>query len=127
MKVREKGEWVTHWETETDTLIWQAEPIFGDFDGDGKNEIALLPWYRLNILDAATGKLKEQCTYLAEDESENPGLGGRAYGWFGAVDVDGDGQTEFLDMTECSTHESAARADHTRSHHFGSGHVRATR
>jgi outer membrane protein assembly factor BamB len=96
LSVRERGGWVTRWETETDTLIWQAEPIFGDFDGDGRNEIALLPWYRLTLLDAATGKLKEQCNYLAEDEHEIPGFGGRAYGWFGATDVDGDGQTEFV-------------------------------
>jgi putative pyrroloquinoline-quinone binding quinoprotein len=96
LKVREKGRWVTRWETETDTLIWQAEPIFGDFDGDGRNEVALLPWWRLNVLDAETGRIKEQAAYLAEDESEIPGLGGRAYGWFGAMDIDGDGETEFV-------------------------------
>jgi hypothetical protein len=111
LKVREKGQWVTRWETETDTLIWQAEPIFGDFDGDGKNEVALLHWYRLTLLDAATGKLKEQCNFLAEDESENPGEGGRAYGWFGAVDVDGDGQTEFVgSLPTCSRPTSSAGA-----------------
>jgi outer membrane protein assembly factor BamB len=96
LKVRQNGEWETRWEVETETLIWQSEPIFGDFDGDGRTEIALLPWFRLNVLDAETGALKERCNFLAEDESENPGHGGRAYGWFGAVDVDGDGQTEYV-------------------------------
>lgn len=96
LKVRNNGQWVTRWETETPTLIWSAEPIFGDFDGDGQNEIALLPWFRLTLLDASTGKIKEQCNFLAENESEIPGHGGRAYGWFGATDVDGDGQPEFV-------------------------------
>ena len=96
LKVRKGGQWVTRWEIETDALIWVCEPIFGDFDGDGRNEIALLPWYRLFLLDAATGKLKTTGRFLAEDGHEIPGLGGRAYGWHGAVDVDHDGRKEFV-------------------------------
>jgi hypothetical protein len=96
LKIRSGGQWVTRWETETPTLIWSAEPIFGDFDADGRNEIALLPWFRLTLLDAASGKIKEQCNFLAENESEIPGHGGRAYGWLGATDLDGDGQPEFV-------------------------------
>ena len=96
LKVRQNGQWQTRWEIETETLIWVAEPIFGDFDGDERTEIALLPWFRLNVLDAATGELKEKCNFLAENEHEIPGHGGRAYGWFGAVDVDGDGRQEFV-------------------------------
>lgn len=96
LKVRQGGQWVTRWEVATDQLIWQAEPIAGDFDGDGRTEIALLPWYEMFVLDAATGREKERCRFLAQDGSEIPGHGGRAYGWFGAHDVDGDGQTEFV-------------------------------
>jgi hypothetical protein len=96
LKVRKAGQWVTRWEIETDALIWVCEPIFGDFDGDGRNEIALLPWYRLFLLDAGTGKLKTTGRFLAEDGHEIPGLGGRAYGWHGAVDVDRDGRKEFV-------------------------------
>ena len=84
LEFREDGQWVTRWETETETLIWVAEPICGDLDADGRSEIAFLPWFRLNILDAETGQLKEKCSFLAEDESENPDHGGRVYGWFGA-------------------------------------------
>ena len=96
MKVRQGGQWTAGWEIETATLVWVAEPIFGDFDADGRTEIALLPWFRLNVLDATTGELEEQCNYLAEDESEIPGHGGRAYGWFGATDLDGDNRPEFV-------------------------------
>lgn len=96
LETRERGKWTTRWKTETPTLIWQAQPIFGDFDGDGRVEIAALPWYRLTHLDADSGAIRESCNYLAEDESELPGMGGRAYGWFGALDVDGDGKSEFV-------------------------------
>ncbi len=96
LKVRHGGQWVTRWEVATDQLIWQAEPIAGDFDGDGRTEIALLPWYEMFVLDAETGAEKERCRFLAQDGSEIPGHGGRSYGWFGASDVDGDGQTEFV-------------------------------
>ena len=37
LKARTAGQWVTRWETETPMLIWSAEPIFGDFDADGRN------------------------------------------------------------------------------------------
>jgi len=96
LKVRRQGAWATYWEVEIDSPIWVSEPIFGDFDGDGRTEIVLAPWYRLYMLDAATGKVKTQGRFLAEDGHEIPGLGGRAYGWLGAVDVDRDGRPEFI-------------------------------
>ena len=68
--------------------------MFGDFDYDGRKEIALLPWYKLNILDTETGKVKEQAAFKLSDEA--PELGGRAYGWFGAVNLDGAGPDEFV-------------------------------
>ena len=102
LHVREKCEWVPKWETETDTLIWEAEPIFGDFDHDGRTEIACLPWYKLNILDAATGEIEEQGHFMHEDE--NPGVGGRAYGWFGAFDVDNSGKDEFIVLDDFTKH-----------------------
>src|SRR5205085_8320313 len=57
-KTREHGQWAQKWETVVD-LIWQCEPIFGDFDHCGRTEIALIPWYKLNLLDAETGAIKQ--------------------------------------------------------------------
>ncbi|WP_428938705.1 hypothetical protein [Fontivita pretiosa] len=94
LKFRQNRQWAVKWQTTTDTLIWVAEPIFGDFDRDGQTEIALLPWYKLNLLDARTGQLKEQAQFKLQEEA--PELGGRAYGWFGAVDLDGQGRDEFV-------------------------------
>ena len=102
LHIREKGEWVPKWETETDTLIWAAEPIFGDFDHDGRTEIACLPWYKMSILDAETGEIEEQCHFL--HENENAGAGGRAYGWFGAYDVDNSGKDEFVVLDDFTKH-----------------------
>ena len=102
LHVRDKQQWVPKWKTETDTLIWSAEPIFGDFDDDGRPEIACLPWYKMNILDAATGEIEEQCHYLHKDE--NPGAGGRAYGWFGAYDVDNTARDEFIILDDFTMH-----------------------
>jgi outer membrane protein assembly factor BamB len=102
LHVRAKGEWVPKWETETDTLIWGAEPIFGDFDHDGHTEIACLPWYKLTILDAETGEVEAQCHFM--HEGENTGVGGRAYGWFGAVDVDHSGKDEFIVLDDFTKH-----------------------
>ena len=102
LQIRDNGKWVPKWETETDTLIWSAEPIFGDFDHDGRPEIACLPWYKLNLLDAETGQIETQCHYL--HKGENPGVGGRAYGWFGAYDVDGKGRDEFVILDDFTKH-----------------------
>ena len=102
LQIRDHGKWVPKWETETDTLIWSAEPIVGDFDHDGRPEIACLPWYKLNLLDAETGQLEAQCHYL--NKGENPGAGGRAYGWFGAYDVDGEGRDEFVILDDFTKH-----------------------
>ena len=102
LHVRKKNKWVAKWKTETDTLIWSAEPIFGDFDKDGRTEIACLPWYKMNILDAETGQVEEQCHYM--HKNENPGLGGRAYGWFGAYDVDNKARDEFIILDDFTMH-----------------------
>jgi outer membrane protein assembly factor BamB len=91
LKRREKGEWVPAWESEPIPMLYQPNPITGDFDGDGKVEVAVTPWYDLWILDGATGKLKQKCRFMpAGSES------GRAYGWVGAFDLDGDGRQEFV-------------------------------
>ncbi len=94
LSVRDAGRWREKWKTTTDSLIWVAEPIFGDFNRDGRTDVAMLPWYKLTLLDAQTGKLTAQAPFKLE--SESPELGGRAYGWFGAVDLDNTGPDEFV-------------------------------
>jgi len=88
------GQWETVWETEPIYNLFHPLPIVGDFDADGKPEVAILPWYELFALDAATGQIKDRCRFNE----------GRAYGFFGAYDLDGDGKTEFVVQADYSKH-----------------------
>ena len=72
-------------------LLYTPNPITGDFDHDGKLDVAVTPWYELWIFDLLTGTFKTKARYTP------PGAeSGRAYGWLGACDLDGDGKTEFI-------------------------------
>lgn len=88
------GKWDQVWQTDTIEMLFQADPLVGDFDGDGKLEIALLPWYELLLLDAATGQVKDRCKFTE----------GRSYGHFSAWDMDGDGHSEFLVQSDFAKH-----------------------
>ncbi len=91
LKVRRDGQWLPRWETEPIPLLYSPNPIAGDFDGDGRMEIAVTPWYDLWVLDAATGRVE------AKERFMPPGAeSGRAYGWVGAADLDADGRQEFI-------------------------------
>jgi outer membrane protein assembly factor BamB len=82
----DNGEWREVWKTQPIPLLFVSNVIIGDFDGDGKTEIAITPWYDVWVLDAETGELKYKSPF------KHPGAeSGRAYGWFGAHDIDGDG------------------------------------
>lgn len=78
-----QGRWELVWESEPIDALFLAQPLVGDFDGDGQPEIAILPWKELLILDARTGKLKARCAFTE----------GRSYGFFGAYDLEGKGRT----------------------------------
>ena len=44
-------------------MLYAANPITGDFDGDGRLEVAVTPWYDLRCSDLATGRLKAKRDY----------------------------------------------------------------
>ena len=88
------GRWAQVWETQPMDLLFQPLPLVGDFDGDGKPEIAILPFYELLLLDAQTGKIKDRCRFTDT----------RSYGFFGAYDFAHDGRTEFLMQADFSKH-----------------------
>ena len=41
---RENGDWKEVWRSLSVSLLYTVEPIVGDFDNDGKLEVAFLPW-----------------------------------------------------------------------------------
>jgi hypothetical protein len=88
------GRWQQMWRTENVPMCFAPYPIVGDFDADGRLEVAILPWNDLRIYDAATGKLKERCPFTH----------GRSYGFFGVYDLNGDGKKEFLVMADFCKH-----------------------
>jgi outer membrane protein assembly factor BamB len=91
---RREGKWVQVWETQPIDLLFQPLPLAGDFDGDGKPEIAILPFHELLLLDARTGAIKDRCRFTDT----------RSYGFFGAYDFAHDGRSEFLVQADFSKH-----------------------
>jgi len=89
------GKWQEVWRTEPMPLLAIPVPIVGDFDGDGKQEVAALAWYNLWIFDIETGKTKYKCRFSPENSAS-----GRAYGWFEAADLNNDGKTEFVILAD---------------------------
>lgn len=88
------GKWETVWESEQLPNLFHPLPIVGDFDADGRQEIAVLPWYELLIFDAETGKIKDRQRFCE----------GRAYGFLGVYDLNGDGLSEFVVQADYAKH-----------------------
>lgn len=88
---RSGGGWERVWASDPMPWLFTANPITGDFDHDGRLDVAATPWYDLWIFDLATGKFKAKARYTPEGAES-----GRAYGWLGAADFDGDGKQEFV-------------------------------
>ena len=91
---RRAGQWVQVWQTAPIDLLFQPMPMVGDFDGDGRLEIAVLPFHELLLFEARTGEIKDRCRFTET----------RSYGFFGVYDFDHDGRKEFLVMSDFSKH-----------------------
>ncbi|QEH31770.1 FG-GAP repeat protein [Aquisphaera giovannonii] len=88
---RRGGAWERVWASVPIPLQYVANPITGDFDGDGRSDVAVTPWYDLWVFDLRTGAFKSKARFMPEGSES-----GRAYGWLGAADFDGDGRQEFV-------------------------------
>lgn len=88
----------------TNNMSTTGQPIIGDFDADGEMEIAVLPWYDIQVLDLKTGSLEYTGNYQPADKGASvcwkseicDPTTGRPYGFFGAYDLGGDARSEFL-------------------------------
>ena len=90
----QNGQWIPAWQTKPIKDLFNPLPLVGDFDGDGTQEIAILPFYQLKLVDARTGHVKDSCRF-----NEN-----RSYGFHGVYDFEGDGKWEFLVQADFSKH-----------------------
>ena len=87
----QNGNWVEQWHTDPIPALFEPTTIVGDFDGDGRLEVAVEPWYNLMIYDLLTGALKQSAQFTPAGAES-----GRGYGWLGAFDLNGDGAQEFV-------------------------------
>jgi hypothetical protein len=88
---RRDGSWEPVWKSDPIPLLYAANPITGDFDRDGRLEVAVTPWYDLWVLDLASGRLETKARFIPAGAES-----GRAYGWLGAFDLDADGKREVV-------------------------------
>jgi hypothetical protein len=92
-------------------MVWQTDPpedtIFNpldvvcDIDGDGTQEICVAAHYRVMIFEGTTGRKESELRYH----------GSRPYGWFGVLDVDGDGQRELVTIGDFQSHVDVLEYD----------------
>ena len=96
---RENFQWVPVWETERVYQLEVPTPIVGDFDNDGVLEVAVLAWYDLWVFNLVTGSTERVKRFMPTGSES-----GRAYGWFGAYDVDKNGKSEFVIISDSENH-----------------------
>lgn len=91
---RKNGEWIQIWETKPFSYLFEPLPLVGDFDNNNTQEIAILPFYQMLLIDAKTGQVRDSCRF-----NDN-----RSYGFAGVYDFDRDGKSEFLIQADFSKH-----------------------
>jgi outer membrane protein assembly factor BamB len=97
--IQRMGKWEQVWQSEPIPLLYSPNLIVGDFDRDGRLDLAITPWYDLWLMDVATGKLKARTRFTP------PGAeSGRAYGYLGAFDLNKDGRDEFIILADFENH-----------------------
>src|SRR5579872_3406744 len=87
----QNGSWMEQWRTQPISAMFVPQTIVGDFDHDGKLEVAVQPWYNIQVYDLLTGTLKTSARATPDNV-----LTGRQYGWLGAYDLNGDGTQELI-------------------------------
>lgn len=94
LSVYQNGQWVQQWQSpQIPAMFGIPNLIVGDFDNDGTNEVALTPWNNIYVLNVNTGQVEKTGSFKPPANES-----GRAYGWFGAYDLTGDGREEFIVM-----------------------------
>ena len=88
------GRWQQFWETQPLDALFGACPMVDDYDGDGKPELVIRPWYELVLLDPTKGTIKDRCRFTE----------GRSYGLYTADDLNGDGKREFVVLADFAKH-----------------------
>ncbi len=91
---RKNGEWIQIWETRPFAYLFEPLPLVGDFDNNNTQEIAILPFWQMLLIDAKTGIVRDSCRF-----NDN-----RSYGFAGVYDFDRDGKSEFLIQADFSKH-----------------------
>ena len=89
----QNGNWVEQWKTEPILGLCVAQPIIGDFEHNGRLEVAAQPFFDIRVYDLLTGTLKSSARVTPDDV-----LTGREYGWVGAYDLNGDGTQEIVSI-----------------------------
>lgn len=97
--------WARVWQSETlpefrSGAQGNGRPIVADIDNDGELEVAVSAWFEIYVLDLATGKLEHTATFTKKSEN----LSGRAYGWFGAFNLDSDPKLELVLLADFLPH-----------------------
>lgn len=99
LQTRENNQWKLVWQSEplrgfTNNMSTTGQNIVGDFDNDGKLEMAAVGWYEVYVFDIENGEIEAKGVFFKDEEYDisTP----RPYGWFGARNIDADPELEFI-------------------------------